>query len=382
MQWCAPYVVLSLMFVKKSKFILNMSNNSTALALVGNQNTTGVIKYMNNAKNLGVPGMVNLNNMIKRTNVRGMANPQDWELMKLMLVLEPMLTYLIAKVIVAGRRKILSMGKRAPTLNNARNRNLLTNTKAAPLSSLNNLKVLNKAINNAAAKNKNARNVNLIQNGLHMIVFGLITASGVYDTIRAYAEVSTINTLTSKDEFLKIAYNSIILISRVILPLISALVQRIFKRSNTGTKAVILSSVAAVMLATQLDTKALNALRNTVNNVRNLSAKINGGTLGIIERGMRIIDPSITNRKQKALGEFMISARDTLRTIMRILLGALTAATAINKSQNMLTGRKNNQRLLTIGGRSNQRLLTNGSNNVRNVNIAAQALVNLSKNQS
>ena len=358
-------------------------SNSTAVALVGSQNTTGVNKYMNNASALGVPGMNRLNNMLKRTDVRGMAGA-DWELMKLMLVVEPMLTYLIAKVYVTARRKVLGARGRAPSMNNANNRRLLANTNAASLSVLNNTNALRRAMNNAARR-KNARNVALIQDGLHTAVFGLITVMSTVDILNYYFSVSRLNASTQPDEFFDVAYNAIILMSRIVLPLILAIIQRVFKRSNAGTKAVLLSSVAAIMLVTQIDSRALNSMRSTVNNVRNSFVKLKTKT-SMINTAARLINPSITNKKQQALGLAITSARDTLRSIIQVLGKVIAGAIAVNKGKNAFNTTKRNNRTVRITNvnRNNRRpmRLTNGTNNGRNMNNAANTLLKMRANRS
>lgn len=349
-----------------------MSNSNKALALVGSPENAGVIRYMNRAHNLGVPGMKNLNNRLKSTNIRGIGG-SDWELMKLILVLEPILTYLLANVYVVARRKVLKATGRAPSMNTANNRRLLTSTiPNANLAVLNNPNALRKAMNNAA-RSENARSVVLIQNALHTVVFGLITVMGTVEILNSYMSVSNLGPTTPVDEFFDVAYNAIILMSRIVLPLILAIVQKVFKRSSTGTRAVILSSVAAVLVATRIDNQGLNILKGTVKNARNSFMKLQNKT-AFINKVVRLIDPSIANKHRQALGLAITSARDTMRSIIQVLGKLILSVLALNKGKNIIntTRRSNN----------GTPRLTNGTNNVRNMNNAARTLLSLRNNNN
>lgn len=369
-----------------------MSNLNKGLVPVSQANA-GVVRYINNAKKLGVPDMNNLKNRLTSANIRGMRNPDDWKLIQLMLTLHPMLSFLIANVIVVGRRKLAKLTGRAPSINNPQNRRLLTSTTNASLAVLNNPNALRKAINNAA-RIKNARDVVLIQNAIHTVVFGLITVMGTVEILNSYMSVSNLGPTTPADEFFDVAYNAIILMSRIVLPLILAIVQKVFKRSNTGTRAVILSSVAAVLVATQIDRRGLNILKGTVNNVRNSFMKLQNKA-AFINKAVRLIDPTIGNKSHEMLAAAIIAARGTLRSIMQGLGQVILTVFALNKGRSMITaGRNSNGTLHLNNGRNNgtPRLpstnkgtprLTNGRRNINNnMQSAANALLRLRRNNN
>lgn len=357
-----------------------MSNSRALVAIPGSPENAGVVRYMNNARNLGVPGINNLNNRLKSANV-SLSNNDDWEFAKLMLVLEPMLSYLIANVYVVGRRKLGKLtGRAPPSMNNPNNRRLanITNTNLAVL---NNPNALRNAIKNAASI-KNARNVVLIQNAIHTVVFGLITVMGTIEILNSYMSVSKLDVTTQPEEFFFVAYKAIKLISRIVLPLILAIVQKVFKRTRTGTRAVILSSVAAVLAATRIDNRAITILKGTLNNAKNSFMKLHNKA-ALINQVARIYDPSIANKRLEALGLAITAARDTLRSAMHVLGNVILSALALNKGGNMITaGRKGNTpRSLTYGNNNKTGPVTPRRTNVNNsMRRAANALLSLRNN--
>ena len=302
-----------------------------------NSSANGVVKYIKNAQNFGVLNKINLPPRV------GIMNDRDWNIMQLMLVIEPVLSYLIANVIVKGRRIILNSRKTAPGVNNANNKNLI---KAAnmPLNVINNFSLMNKAIKNINAKNRNAMNnkktINVIQNAIHMVVFGLIVANGSLEIVNSFMEVSlNINITTSRADFLMVCRNAIMLISRVVLPIILGLINKVFKGSKTGTKAVILSSAAAALVATQMDMKIVTVLTKKINNTQTIFNAVNN-KLNIFTKLLKLYDPSIANAQRSALSGAMVATRKTLRSILTVLfsvISSMTMASVKNRQQERIT---------------------------------------------
>lgn len=182
-------------------------------------------------------------------------------------------------------------------------------------------------VNGSLSLNKNQ--VNVIQNAIHMIVFGLITAHGTIEAIKCYMEITTINAGTGADEFFDVCYSAIILLSRVVFPIIIGLLDRIFKNSNASTKAIVLSSTAAILATTKLDVCALNSMKNTVMSVEALFSATAQKT-NMLSRAAQLMDPSIIDKKKQALGLGIIATRDTLATIMKFIGNLLAASAAAN----------------------------------------------------
>ena len=219
-----------------------------------------------------------------------------------------------------------------PSLKNRMNINMINsaNMNLNVLANPNNLK---NAINNLnrkninAAKNNNARLALYIQNAIHMIVFGLITVNGAFEVMLSYLRVSQLSGTTSEDEFLNACFNSINLISRVVLPIILGLINKL-TNFRAGTKAVLFSSVAAVLVATQIDDKFFRSMINIVNNSSAAYKSLSSNHMASITKIVQVFKPEITNAKQRALSEAVIAARTTIRTILSVLFSVITAAGA------------------------------------------------------
>ena len=349
-----------------------MSSRTVALAPLTNTTNRGVAKYMKTANNYAINdnGMKRLQARLNSTNKSGFANTADWETIKLMLVLEPVLSYLISKVIVIGKRKILNMTKnrapttmtntRAPTPMNTTHSGLLAITGNSSLSphlntNTRGINFINAIRRTARANaNANAKQVAVIQNAIHMIIFGLITAHGTIETIQSYMQITTLNAGSVQDDFFDVCYDAIILLSRVVFPIILGLINRLFKKSSTGTKAIVLSSAAAVLATTKLDVRALNSMKNTVMSIEALFVTATRKT-GVLTRAAQLMDPSITNKKKQALGLGIIATRDTLATIMKLIGKLITASLAVNKGAEVVATRRAAIRPASTNSNSNSR---------------------------
>ena len=322
-----------------------MSNTSLALP---NANNRGVVNYINNARKYGVK----VNDI--KVNKVGMMNNRDWNIIQLLLVIEPVLSHIIAKVIVAGRRKIIN-AKKAGMPNSAQNKKLL-NAANIPMNAINNFSAMNRAVKNAA---NNAKTVDLIQNAIHMVVFGLIVVNGALEVMRSYIDISLkLTPTTTKDEFLEVCYNTIILISRVVLPIILGLINKVFNRARTGTKAVALSSAAAILVATQIDSKILNLLTSKVNATKvafnGVSNKIN-----LMNKILKLYNPEIANAQRAAVTAAVIATRKTLRSILTVLftvIGSVAATTTRRPNSN-------NRPVITNNTQNRRPAITNKKNN-------------------
>ena len=187
-----------------------------------------------------------------------------------------------------------------------------------------------------------------------MIIFGLITAHGTIETIQSYMQITTLNAGSVQDDFFDVCYDAIILLSRVVFPIILGLINRLFKKSSTGTKAIVLSSAAAVLATTKLDVRALNSMKNTVMSIEALFVTATRKT-GVLTRAAQLMDPSITNKKKQALGLGIIATRDTLATIMKLIGKLITASLAVNKGAEVVATRRAAIRPASTNSNSNSR---------------------------
>jgi hypothetical protein len=123
-----------------------------------------------------------------------------------------------------------------------------------------------------------------------------------------------------------------------VFPLILGLLNRIYKNSDMGTKAVALSSAAAILDITKLDVRALNNMQNTIVSIEALFNTTTQKT-SILTRAAQLMDPSIIDKKKQALGLGIIVTRDTLATIMKFIGKLLTASAAASTGATALQRR-------------------------------------------